>query len=49
LADDALPTRLDAAVTALQTQLDGWLAGHGRIDLSDVALITLDLELELDE
>jgi hypothetical protein len=45
LADDALRAQLDAAVTALQAQLDGWLDGHGRVDFSDVALTALELEL----
>ena len=45
LADDALAARLDAAVAALQAQLDSWLGGHGRVDFSDVSLTMLDVEL----
>ena len=45
VADDALATRLDTAVAVLQTQLDTWLDGHGRVDFSDVSLTALEVEL----
>lgn len=45
LADDALTTRLDAAVAELQELLDAWLGDHGRVDFSAMSLSALEVEL----
>jgi hypothetical protein len=45
MANEALATRLNAAKAGLQTELDAWLSGRGRVDLDDVALTAMNLEI----